>query len=164
MARGINKVILVGNLGKDPEVQYLESNTALARFSVATSESYKNKEGQRIDQTEWHNVVLWRGLAEVAEKFLRKGSRVYIEGKIKTRSWDDKDGNKKYTTEIIGDNMVMLDSKNDGQQGGYNQMTPPPATQAAQDAGKSLRDQANANTGAANEAKSADQMEDDLPF
>ena len=105
---GINKVILVGNLGKDPEVRTLENGAKVANFTLATSESYKNKEGQRVTQTEWHNIVLWRGLAEIAEKFLRKGNQVYIEGKIRTRSWDDKDGIKRYTTEILGDNLTML--------------------------------------------------------
>ncbi|NVO03113.1 MAG: single-stranded DNA-binding protein [Bacteroidetes bacterium] len=108
---GINKVILIGNLGKDPEIQTLESGAKKASFSLATSESYKNKEGVRVDQTEWHNIVLWRGLAEIAEKFLKKGNTVYIEGKIRTRSWDDKEGNKRYTTEIIGDNLTMLGGK-----------------------------------------------------
>ena len=110
---GINKVILVGNVGKDPEVRYLEGGTAVAKFSLATSESYKNKEGNRVDQTEWHNIVLWRGLAEIAEKYVRKGSLVYIEGKIKSRSWDDKEGNKRYTTEIIGDSLTILSRKSD---------------------------------------------------
>ena len=108
---GINKVILIGNLGKDPEIRSLESGAKVASFSLATSESYKNKEGQRVDQTEWHNIVLWRGLADVAEKFLKKGSQIYLEGKIRSRSWDDKDGNKKYITEIIGDAFTMLGSK-----------------------------------------------------
>lgn len=108
---GINKVILVGNLGKDPEVRYLEGGTAVAKFPVATSETYKNKDGNKVDQTEWHNVVLWRGLAEVAEKYLRKGQLVYIEGKIKTRSWDDKEGNKRYITEVIADTMTMLGNR-----------------------------------------------------
>jgi single-strand DNA-binding protein len=108
---GINKVILVGNLGKDPEVRHLEGGAVVAKFPLATSESYKTKDGQRVDQTEWHNVVMWRGLAESAEKFLRKGSLVYIEGKIRTRSWDDKDGNKRFATEIIADTMTMLVSK-----------------------------------------------------
>ena len=91
---GVNKVILVGNLGKDPEVRHLENGAAVANFSVATTESYKDRNtGERRDQTEWHNVVLWRGLAEVAEKYLKKGSQVYIEGKIRTRSWEDKEGN-----------------------------------------------------------------------
>ena len=108
---GVNKVILIGNLGKDPEVKYLDSGVAVANFSLATTESYKNKEGERVNQTEWHNIVLWRGLAEVAEKWLKKGSSVYIEGKIKTRKWEDKDGNTRYNTEILADNMTMLGSK-----------------------------------------------------
>lgn len=108
---GINKVILVGNLGKDPEVRHLEGGAVVAKFPLATSETYKTKEGQRVDQTEWHNVVMWRGLAESAEKYLRKGSLVYLEGKIRTRSWDDKEGNKRYATEIIADTMTMLNSR-----------------------------------------------------
>jgi len=108
---GINKVILVGNVGKDPEVRHLDSGVAVASFSLATSETYKNKDGQKVTNTEWHNIVLWRGLAEIAEKYVKKGNPLYIEGKIRTRSWDDKDGNKRYTTEIIADNMQMLGSK-----------------------------------------------------
>jgi single-strand DNA-binding protein len=108
---GINKVILVGNLGKDPEVRHLEGGAVVAKFPLATSETYKTKDGQRAEQTEWHNIVMWRGLAESAEKFLRKGSLVYIEGKIRTRSWDDKDGNKRYATEIIADTMTMLGAR-----------------------------------------------------
>ena len=111
---GVNKVILIGNLGKDPEVRYLDSGVAVANFSLATTESYKNKEGERVSQTEWHNVVLWRGLAEVAEKWLKKGSSVYIEGKIRNRKWEDKDGNARYTTEILADNMTMLGKKDAG--------------------------------------------------
>jgi len=108
---GVNKAILVGNLGKDPEVKYLDNGVAVANFSLATTESYKNKQGERVNQTEWHNIVLWRGLAEVAEKYLKKGSNVYIEGRIKTRKWEDKEGVTKYTTEILGDNMTMLGGK-----------------------------------------------------
>ena len=111
---GVNKVILIGNLGKDPEVRYLDSGVAVANFSLATTESYKNKEGERVSQTEWHNVVLWRGLAEVAEKWLKKGSSVYIEGKIRNRKWEDKDGKTRYNTEILADNMTMLGKKNAG--------------------------------------------------
>jgi len=110
---GVNKVILIGNLGKDPEVRYLDSGVAVANFSLATTENYKNKEGERVSQTEWHNIVLWRGLAEVAEKWLKKGSSVYIEGKIRNRRWEDKEGNTRYTTEILGDNMTMLGKKED---------------------------------------------------
>jgi single-strand DNA-binding protein len=108
---GVNKVILIGNLGKDPEVRYLDNGVAVANFSLATTENYKNKDGERVSQTEWHNIVLWRGLAEVAEKWLKKGSSVYVEGKIRTRKWEDKDGNTRYSTEILGDNMTMLGGK-----------------------------------------------------
>ena len=110
MATGINKVILIGNLGKDPEIQRLESGVKKATFSLATTESYKNKEGQKVDHTEWHNIVLWRGLAEVAESYLKKGSSVYIEGRIRKRDYEDKDGVKRYITDIQGDNMTMLGS------------------------------------------------------
>ena len=108
---GVNKVILVGNLGKDPEVRYLDSGVAVANFSLATTENYKNKQGERVSQTEWHNIVLWRGLAEVAEKYLKKGASIYVEGKIKTRKWEDKEGVTRYSTEILGDNMTMLGGK-----------------------------------------------------
>lgn len=134
---GVNRVILVGNLGKDPELKRLESGTAVTKFSLATSDSYKDKEGNRIDQTEWHNIVLWRGLAEVAEKYLKKGNQVYIEGKIKSRSWEDKEGNKRYTTEIIGDNMTMLGKR---------------------------REQENNNVGEPEEDFSKSTPENDLPF
>ena len=116
---GVNKVILVGNLGKDPEVRHLEGGAAVANFSIATSESYKDKSGQKIEQTEWHNIVVWRGLAEIAEKYLKKGMTIYIEGKLRTKSWDDKDGHKRYTTEIVGDSFTILSKKeNNGQSSG----------------------------------------------
>jgi single-strand DNA-binding protein len=111
----VNKVILVGNVGKDPEVRYVDTNVPVARFPFATSETYRSRDGERITTTEWHNVVLWRGLAEVAEKFVRKGSQLFIEGKIRTRSYDDRDGNKRYITEIIADNMQMLGRRPDSQ-------------------------------------------------
>jgi single-strand DNA-binding protein len=104
----VNKVILIGNVGKDPEVRYLDNNVAKASFSIATSENYKNKSGEKVTQTEWHNIVLWRGLAEVAEKYVKKGDRLFIEGRLRYRSYDDKDGVKKYITEIQGDSMQML--------------------------------------------------------
>jgi single-strand DNA-binding protein len=110
---GVNKVILLGNLGKDPEIQTFESGVKKAAFSLATTEVYKNKDGNNVEQTEWHNIVLWRNLADVAEKYLKKGAQIYIEGKIRTRSWEDKDNNKRYVTEIIGDNMTMLRTKKD---------------------------------------------------
>lgn len=116
---GVNKVILVGNLGKDPEVRHLDSGRAVANFSMATSETYKNRNGERVTNTEWHNIVLWTPLAEIAEKYLKKGNQVYIEGKIATRSYDDKDGIKKYITEVVGREMTLLGSRSDNDNG-YN--------------------------------------------
>lgn len=111
---GVNKVILIGNLGADPEVRYLEGGTPVANLRIATSETYKDRiTGERKTITEWHSVVLWRGLAEIAEKYLKKGNQVYIEGKLRTRSWQDNDGNTRYTTEIVGDNMTMLGRRDD---------------------------------------------------
>lgn len=107
---GINKVILVGHLGKDPEVRTLENGTKVATFSLATSESYKDKNGNKVEKTEWHNVVVWRQLAEITEKYVKKGQLLYIEGKLRTRSWE-KDGQKHYTTEIVADQMTMLGGK-----------------------------------------------------
>src|SRR6056297_2302990 len=107
----VNKVILVGNVGKDPETRYLEGGTVVSRFPMATSEVYKNRAGEKITNTEWHNIVVWRGLAEIVEKYVKKGSQLYLEGKIRTRSYDDKDGVKKYITEIVADNMQMLGTK-----------------------------------------------------
>ncbi len=103
----INRVILLGNLGKDPEVRHLEGGVTVVNFPLATSEVFKDKSGQKTEHTEWHNIVLWRGLAETAEKYLKKGSEVYIEGRIKTKSWEDKDGNKRYNTEIIADTLKL---------------------------------------------------------
>jgi single-strand DNA-binding protein len=104
----VNKVILVGNVGADPEVRYIESNTPVCNLRIATSETYKNRNGEKVTNTEWHTVVLWRGLAEIAEKYVKKGMQLYIEGKIRTRSWDDKDGNKRYATEIVADVLQLL--------------------------------------------------------
>ena len=109
---GINKVILVGHLGKDPEVRHLDGGVTVASFPLATSETY-NKDGKRIEQTEWHNIVLWRGLAEVASKYLQKGKLVYIEGKLRTRSFEDKTGIRKYTTEVVAENFTVLGRKTD---------------------------------------------------
>src|SRR3954462_14767320 len=109
---GINKVILVGHLGKDPEVRHLEGGVAVASFPLATSETF-NKDGRKVEQTEWHNIVMWRGLADMAVKFLQKGKLVYIEGKLRTRSFEDKDGIKKYTTEVVAENFTMLGRKSD---------------------------------------------------
>ncbi len=141
---GINRVILIGNLGKDPDVITFENGVKKATFSLATSESYKNKEGNRVDQTEWHNIVMWRGLADIAERFLRKGNQIYIEGKLKTRSYEQ-DGIKKYITEIFVDNMTMLGSRKDGSEGGQTQSNQ--STQSQQPAENNIQ-----------------VPEDDLPF
>lgn len=127
---GVNKVILVGNLGKDPEVRHLDNGRAVANFSLATSETYKNKAGEKVTNTEWHNVVLWTPLAEIAERFLKKGNQVYIEGKLTTRSWDDQEGNKRYTTEVVGREMTLLGGRPEGQ-GGQPSAAPAAAAPAA---------------------------------
>lgn len=147
---GVNKVILVGNLGKDPEVRHLESGAVVANFPIATTETYKDKSGNRQEQTEWHNIVLWRGLAEVAEKYLRKGSQVYIEGKLRSRSWEDKEGNTRYITEVIGDNMTMLGSKGSSSD---NSSSSAPSNESKQ-----------AEKPAESPDLSSSEEEDDLPF
>ena len=112
MARGVNKVILVGNLGKDPEIRYMPNGNAVANLTLATSESWKDKQtGDQQEKTEWHRIVMFRRLAEVAGEYLKKGSQVYIEGKLQTRKWQDKEGQDRYTTEIVADNMLLLGSK-----------------------------------------------------
>ncbi len=116
---GINKVILVGHLGKDPEVRHLDGGVTVASFPLATSETY-NKDGRKIEQTEWHNIVMWRGLADIASKYLQKGKLVYIEGKLRTRSFEDKEGHKKYTTEVVAENFTMLGRKSDFEGQGEN--------------------------------------------
>jgi single-strand DNA-binding protein len=125
----INKVILVGNVGKDPVVRYFDKGVAKATFPLATSESYTNQQGETITSTEWHNIVLWRALAEVAEKTVKKGAQLYIVGKIKTRSYVDKDGNNKYITEILGDMMMLLEKKSGTP--GTNQVNEPGAGESA---------------------------------
>ena len=145
----VNKVILVGNVGADPEVRHLDNNVAVANFRMATSETYTAKNGERVTTTEWHNIVLWRNLAELAEKYIRKGKQIYVEGRIRTRSYDDKDGQKKYITEIFGDVVRLLGSREPSQGEGvsdnhYTKETPP-ASQA---------ESGNFN----------DQPDDDLPF
>ena len=114
--RGINKVLLIGNLGKDPVIHYIEGNIPVAKFPLATTEIRKDKNGNSISETEWHTVVLWRGLAKLAEQYLRKGSLIYLEGKLHTRNWEDKNNNYRCQTEIIGDNLVMLDKRKEQDQ------------------------------------------------
>ena len=118
MSRSVNKVILIGNLGRDPELRYTPSGTPVANFSIATAERFKGQDGEWQERTEWHNLVCWRRLAEIAGEYLRKGSRIYIEGKIRTRSWEGQDGKKNYRTEIMVDDLMMLDSKGSGGGGG----------------------------------------------
>ena len=109
MAGSVNKVILIGNLGKDPEVRHLENGATVANFPIATSEVYTDRNtGQKVENTDWHDIVVWRGLAEVVEKYVRKGHKVYVEGKLKKRSWQDKEGNTRYTTEVVADELTIL--------------------------------------------------------
>lgn len=144
---GINKVILVGHLGKDPEVRHLDGGVTVASFPLATSETY-NKDGRKIEQTEWHNIVMWRGLADIASKYLQKGKLVYIEGKLRTRSFEDKEGHKKYTTEVVAENFTMLGRKSDFDNGqGDNTHQP---TKAEEEQPMDYTKEGNA--------------EDDLPF
>jgi len=149
---GVNRVILIGNLGKDPEIRNLEGGVKKASFSLATTETYKGKSGERIDQTEWHNIVLWRGLADVADSYLKKGSTIYLEGKIKSREYTDKEGNRRFITEIIGDNMVMLSSKRDQQAGAETNGAP------------RMEKAAHAEPAEQHAEITPDQPEDDLPF
>ena len=113
--RGVNKVILIGNLGRDPDLQYIEGNIPVAKFPLATTEMRKDKNGNVISETEWHTLVLWRGLAELAGKYLHKGSLVYVEGRLRTRNWEDKDKNRRFQTEVIGESLIMLDKRKDNE-------------------------------------------------
>jgi single-strand DNA-binding protein len=115
---GVNKVILVGNLGKDPEVRHLEGDKKVAKFTLATTEAYRDKNGQRVENTEWHNIEFWGPVTEVIEKYLKKGSQVYVEGKLRTRSYEDKEGVKKYVTEVIGQHMTLIGGRPSDSQGG----------------------------------------------
>lgn len=128
---GLNKVMLIGNVGKDPEVKYLEGGVAVAKFPLATSESYKDKTGNRVEQTEWHNIVMWRGLAEVAEKYVKKGTQLFVEGKIRSRQYEDKDKNKKYFTEIVVDNFTLLGRKDDAGKSGSGAPSEMPSVDAS---------------------------------
>jgi single-strand DNA-binding protein len=116
MAKSLNRVMLIGNLGKDPELRYTTSGVAVASFSLATNESWKDQDGNLQERTEWHNIVAWKKLAEICGEWLKKGKKIYVEGRIQTRSYDDKNtGAKKYMTEIVADNIIMLDSKGAGE-------------------------------------------------
>jgi len=149
MARGINKVILIGNLGQDPEVKYMPNGGAVANVTIATSESWKDKNtGETQEKTEWHRVVFFRRLAEIVGEYLKKGSKVYIEGKLQTRKWQDQSGNDRYTTEIVANEMQMLDSR-----GGGGDFQPSSASSA-----DSSKQPATASAGG------YDDFDDDIPF
>ncbi len=146
----VNKAILVGNVGKDPEVRYLEGGTSVASFSLATSEVYKNKSGEKVTQTEWHNIVAWRHLAELAEKYITKGKQLYIEGRITNRTWDDKDGIKRYTTEIVANSIQMLGRKGDENNEGQGSKSVAPKSDDTKATEPEFSEESN--------------EEDDLPF
>jgi single-strand DNA-binding protein len=160
----VNKVILIGNVGKEPDVKYYDNGVAVANFSVATSErGYTAANGTQVpERTEWHNIVLWRGLAEIAEKYIHKGSKIYIEGKIRTRSYDDQQGIKRYVTEVWGDNLELLDRKPDSGQGNRPPLPEPPlaATPAAHTTTPATATPAQTQTTSLPEAAEGD----DLPF
>jgi single-strand DNA-binding protein len=148
---GVNKVILIGNLGADPEIRHLQNGASVANFRIATSETYKDRTtGEKREQTEWHNIVAWRGLAEITEKFLRKGSKVYVEGKLRNRQYQDKDGNTRYITEVQADEMTLLDRPAERGEGGASPAAQPQGQQAPAAAPPAM-------------ASNADDL-DDLPF
>ncbi len=159
MAKSVNKVILVGHLGKDPELKYTPSGTAVASFSIATSERFKDKEGNWQDRTEWHNIVFWQRLAEIAGEYLKKGRLVYIEGRLQTRSWDDKNtGEKKYRTEIVGSELVLLGGgsrEGSGDEGGFTRSKPAAAPRSGDNFDQRGPDDAVASTQI---------TDDDIPF
>ncbi len=150
----VNKVILIGNLGRDPEVRYMPSGDAVANISIATTETWKDKNGEKQEKTEWHRVAMFGKTAEIAGEYLKKGSQVYIEGRLETRKWTDKEGQERYTTEIRADRMQMLGSRS----GGSDRMAPP-----EDDAPKAAAAPAKKSGGAA-KGSSLEDLEDDIPF
>ncbi len=163
MAKSVNKVILIGNLGRDPEVKYTPSGTAYAKFSIATNERYKDKEGNWQDRTEWHNIVAWQRLAEIAGEYLKKGGKVYIEGRIQTRSWEDKNSHeKKYMTEIVANDLVLLGGRGEEGEGGGGGSRARGAT--ATSGGGNNFDQRTPEHEAAAPATSTEITDEDIPF
>ena len=157
MARGINKVILVGNLGQDPETRYMPSGGAVTNITLATNESWKDKQtGEQKDRTEWHKVAMFNRLAEIAAEYLRKGSQVYVEGKLRTRKWQDRDGNDRYTTEVIADEMQMLGGRGGG--GGGGSFSSGGGSNGGSGGGS------KAPSGGGQSAPPADDFDDDIPF
>lgn len=153
MAGSVNKVILIGNLGADPEIRNLENGAKLGRFSIATSETYTDKvTGERRENTDWHNIVVWRNLADIAERFLKKGTKVYVEGKLRTRSWVDEAGTTKYATEVVADNFTMLSTRSDMENARNNAPNPYPTNEKKEEPKKLPEDLLN------------EDGEDDLPF
>jgi single-strand DNA-binding protein len=139
----VNKVILIGRLGKDPEVRKINATTTVCNFPLATNESYKNQDGSYTEQTEWHNIVMWRGVAERAERILKKGSTIFVEGKLRTRSWEDKENHKRYTTEIVVENFQLLDKR---------------------EPGNSVETKSATESGTSSDTVSEPNFDDDLPF
>ena len=160
----VNKVILMGNLGRDPEVRFMPNGEAVCNFSIATTDSWKDKAGEKQERTEWHNIVMYRRLAEIAGEYLKKGRPVYIEGRLQTRKWQTKEGQDRYTTEIIADSMQMLGGRDDNssnqssvpQKDDFNQAP----DRASSNESQSASDSASSNSG----ASSFDEFEDDIPF
>lgn len=158
MAASVNRAILIGNLGRDPETRYLPSGGAVCNFSIATSERFTDKSGQKQERTEWHNIVIYGKLAEIAQQYLKKGSNVYIEGRIQTRKWQDKQtGQDKYSTEIIADQMQMLGGRDGARDSGQSYQEP-------QDNRQQQREQTRQQMQQAAPAKNFDDFEDDIPF
>ncbi|MFH1570458.1 MAG: single-stranded DNA-binding protein [Gemmatimonadota bacterium] len=153
---GVNKVILIGNLGADPEVKYTPSGSAVTNVNLATNESWTDRNGEKQERTEWHRLVFWSKLAEIAGQYLRKGSKVYIEGRLQTRQWDDQSGQKRYTTEIVVNDMQMLDGRGDGAEGG--------AGSAGPGGRASSRGATDPGPGAFGQGPAPGPDDDDLPF
>jgi len=182
MARGVNKVILIGNLGADPETRFTAQGSAVSNLNIATDESYRDKQsGQIVPKTEWHRVVLFNRLAEIARDYLKKGSKVYLEGRLQTRKWQDQNGQDRYSTEIVGNELQMLDSKQGGydqapQQGGYAQSAPQAAPQsppqqsyqqaapAAPQGGYAQQTAPHASPAPQSAPAPVDDFDDDIPF
>lgn len=155
MAGSVNKVILIGNLGADPEVRHTDTNQVVANLRIATNRKYTNRSGDKVEETEWHSVVMWGRLAEIAENYLSKGRNVYIEGRLRTRKWQDQNGNDRYSTEVIADNMVMLGGKRTEEGATY------PSPKSAPEPAK---EPAPAKEQAGDDPMPADEPTDDLPF
>jgi len=179
MARGVNKVILIGNLGQEPELRYTGSGTAVCNMRLATTNTYTNRDGEEVQDTEWHNVVAWGRLGEVCNEYLDKGSQVYFEGSLQTRSWEDRDGNTRYTTEVKARDMTFLDSNRQGAPGGGDfdqsqgqesfdqrppqQQSPQPSGAGAQQSGQSGQSGASQQSGSSDDDETFE-PDDELPF